>query len=482
MYNHCLPRVDILEATTICGTYCCMKDDIKNGAMRELHIKFQLLTTIALSLLMMGACSDNDNDKASSSTDVGQSVWYEVQSQDNYSIVEVARQSLIAKVNSGDTCCAEQADIINYLHSIITCGSTGTLRSVIIHYSSVDVEGNPIVLSGRIILRATDDGSALQNPSDILMSNHITTIADFSCPSRAMPQEAILAAKNVMVICPDYIGYGVTRSMAHPFLCAELTAHNSTDMAKAALQYLKDEGGKMKDGYGVFNEGYSQGGATALAIQKYIEQHADLNALLPLKATHCGDGPYDLVLTFEELENDSTISRPELIPFIIIGMKAGFPEIMKDVEIKDCFTDKFVNSGLLNVIRNKNKTVTEVNEIIKETCGNKINEILSAEILDDNSHIHKCFIEALKCNDLTTGWKPQHPVKFYHSHSDDVVPYKNMVNAVNGLGNDNVYWADVYLMSHMVYGITFYLKGISGLFLNDDFSTNHKSENMNAEQ
>lgn len=447
--------------------------------MIYIYLKIRVLITVVLSLLLMGACSDNDS--AGEGINGGQHVWYEVTGQSNYSAMEAARLGITAQINGKDTSSTVLTDVCNYLNNVIS-GNTAILRSVIIHYNSVDADNNPIVLSGRIMFHATADGTALRNPANILMANHYTYGADYECPSRTMPPEAVLAVEDAMVVCPDYIGYGASRSKPHPFLCTDLTARNCTDMAKAALQYLEDQGSRMQDGYGFFNEGYSQSGHVALGIHKYIEQHPDLNAILPLKATNCGGGPYDVYNTmYQYINGFAKERRLILIPVMVIGMKAGFPDIMKNVEVEDYLSDKFVNSGILNLISDKNMTLTELNDEILSKVGNSADDVFSKEAADTSCYAYKCLATALKINDLTTGWKPQHPVKFYHSVSDGEVPYDNMVKAVTGLSNDNVYWTNGLFLSHNNYGALFYLNGLLGGFLNDDFSTSNKAADISEE-
>ena len=48
----------------------------------------------------------------------------------------------------------------------------------------------------------------------------------------------------------------------------------------------------------------------------------------------------------------------------------------------------------------------------------------SVPMHDKDSEMYKAFISCLKKNDLTD-WEPKHPINFYHSTTDDTVPFEN---------------------------------------------------------
>ena len=88
----------------------------------------------------------------------------------------------------------------------------------------------------------------------------------------------------------------------------------------------------FKDDWRSFGFGFSQGGAVAVAYQRYIEQHG-LDEQLRYRGTICGDGPYDLIATMRYyIEDDGNSygvetdhrkginTMPMVIPMIIKGM------------------------------------------------------------------------------------------------------------------------------------------------------------------
>ena len=98
-----------------------------------------------------------------------------------------------------------------------------------------------------------------------------------------------------ILIASDYEGYGVTKDHSHPYLAQTVTARQVIDGVKYGLQLYKKETDAQKalpfaDNWRTFGFGYSQGGAVALAVQRYIEQN-DLSNELHYQGTLAGDGP-----------------------------------------------------------------------------------------------------------------------------------------------------------------------------------------------
>jgi hypothetical protein len=91
------------------------------------------------------------------------------------------------------------------------------------------------------------------------------------------------------------------------------------------------------------------------------------------------------------------------------------------------------------MLESKKYTTNEINALFFESLADDsgklhIGSILSAEVMDANSSISKALAICFAKNDLTHGWKPVHPVKFYHSSDDNVVPYDNVEAAMASFG------------------------------------------------
>lgn len=84
-------------------------------------------------------------------------------------------------------------------------------------YNSTDQKGEKITLSGKIILPETEQIKR------VILVSHYTIGRNQEAPSRCFPLEGVLSKLGYALIIPDYIGYGVTGNMIHPYLMMELT-------------------------------------------------------------------------------------------------------------------------------------------------------------------------------------------------------------------------------------------------------------------
>ena len=339
----------------------------------------------------------------------------------------------------------------------------------VMNYQSIGANGQPITLSMKL---AYPKGilTKYHDPSFIVLDNHPTICSDVECPSYNTPYALAKALEDALVVCPDYEGYGVSVANDHPYLCHEINARQSVDAVFAAINYINGKKGiKMAKKYHLENNGYSQGGGIALAVHKYIENNlsASDQAVLNLKKSLCGGGPYNPVATFNKYKEWDELVYPTVAAMQIIGFMAGFPELFEDFTLADFFTPEFYASDAINMIRSKQYTIEEINAYFTDTFGSaKCSDIFSPAMFDETSALSQAVMTCLQANDLTTGWKPNAKVTLFHSKGDDVVPMENAQIAYNALNNGNVDldWA-LASPGHVNTGILYYIKYLNIVFL-----------------
>lgn len=298
-----------------------------------------------------------------------------------------------------------------------------------IHYQST-YNGKPIYLSGIVAL--PNDNDTIR---EIVISNHWTICSDAECPSESWPMDiALCATRRAMVVCADYYGYGLTATQVHPYLDALSTARHSTDCFRAAL-LLCNSHNTLATNYRTYNIGYSQGGAVALAVQRYIESNVAIDSVARIEKTLCGAGPYDPVACYREYLNVDTLAYPIVVPMIIAGMKLSYPDMFENISESDFFSNEFNTAGISDSVKSKQYTAEQLNSLICNAVGAATpRNIFSVASLDSTSVISQKLLEALELNNLTTGWIPKHRVQFFHSTADVVVPIINTQNALKAFG------------------------------------------------
>ena len=118
-----------------------------------------------------------------------------------------------------------------------------------------------------------------------MIVSHFTIGANTEAPSEAFPMEGVLAGKGYAVVVADYIGFGVTANRIHPYLHTRSTVESVVDMALAVKPYLEHIGRAPVEEE-VILVGYSQGGATTMAVMSTLQR--EYKNELPIKKTYAG--------------------------------------------------------------------------------------------------------------------------------------------------------------------------------------------------
>ena len=298
-----------------------------------------------------------------------------------------------------------------------------TLYHIAGTYKGHDLDGSPLTLSGKLLLPKK---GPIKN---LLIVSHYTIGANYEAPSETFPMEGIFATKGYAVVCPDYIGFGVTANRVHPYLHVESTARSVVDMALAVKPYLEHLG-RAPESNEVILAGYSQGGATTLAVMDLIQD--EYSDVFPLKKVYAGGGPYDLAATYDiSMEWDKT-GIPCAIPMIVQGINAGegLGLKMSDFFQPDLLAhyDEWINS--------KNYTVKEINTLMK---ASSLHEIMTPQGRDKTSTETARLYQALMFNSVLN-FAPHAPIYFFHSREDKTVPFVNAERAEDWFKGYNVHF------------------------------------------
>ncbi len=155
-------------------------------------------------------------------------------------------------------------------------------------------QGNPVTASGVFVVPEGYDynmptvvythGTIYKNEAPSLnlsLAGFQNSIEVFLC--------AVLSSSfNCAVLMPDYIGYGDSQSITHPYTHAESLGQASLDLIRAYKEYA----GTSFNNH-LLLTGYSEGGFAAVALQKKIQEMPQ--AGLQIDKTIAGSGAYDNV-------------------------------------------------------------------------------------------------------------------------------------------------------------------------------------------
>lgn len=389
------------------------------------------------------------------------------------------------------------------------------------NYPSVDAEGNPIVLSSALIAWHPSPVGQTDSIETVIAACHVTITSNYECPSeypntgsvgtdvgilQTIPVMGLTyeRLRHSVIIMPDYEGYGVTKDRPHPYLSQEVTARQVADAVTFGLllyqkSVLEGKNAPLKNEWKTFCMGYSQGGSVALATHRYIEQHSNLLTGLHFSGSICGDGPYDLLSTVKYYIHDNgtshgastahrqnMLSMPVVMPLIMKGMLDAHPD-MRNHQLSDYFSKKFLDTGVIGWIEDKakpkdeQKTTNDISKLFYDLCEKgltaadgtkytakemqelfpthsrsltisgfnyqvfgdmrtillpKVYSYLAdtermATIPEEKGDAIKDLHRALASNSTAEGWTPKRRIVFMHSKYDTIVPYDNYESFMN---------------------------------------------------
>lgn len=327
-------------------------------------------------------------------------------------------------------------------------------RRVTYTYPSADQYGGQQDLSAMALWLGTmEDGQWTDfSPERICLMEHFTITSDAECPSVGTPLEAYING-NSLVIMPDYIGYGSTVDMVHPYMNHTICALNSVDALEAGyLMFEENSSADMSQDWSTVVAGASQGAGNALAVQKYMETEPGMADQWNFSHSYCAAGPYNPSLTLEIYLEKGKTANPVLMTLTLNSMYDSYPDIFGRFSEDLIYSETYLayKEELDEALSSKKYTTSELNDMLlsylKPESGSddvdddelRLEDILSAEILDKDSEVCMALYECLALNDLTKGWTPQHPIKLYCSDMDSVVPPENAQSVEDAFGDEVV--------------------------------------------
>lgn len=281
-------------------------------------------------------------------------------------------------------------------------------------YRSVDAHGDSITLSGKVLL---PKGKEIKR---LILISHYTIGSNVEAPSNSFPLEGILVKDGYGLIVPDYIGYGVTADKIHPYLMMDLTARNVLDMYRAVLPYLKEKDVPIAN-EDIYLMGYSQGGATTMAVERLIEtEYPDVK----IRRVFAGGGPYDVKTTYERFVTTNIAGYPVAVPLVVQGMVKGMG--LRDSLMNDLMQPTIVNH-LDEWINSKRYSTSQINAMID---SHVTSDLLTKDGMDQTSPAVAELYKAMATNSIVRyNWTPKAPVYMMHSIDDETVPYENAAQA-----------------------------------------------------
>ena len=265
-----------------------------------------------------------------------------------------------------------------------------SVSSYRLNYVTTDKNGAKVTASGLVSVPVKAAGAR----SPVLSYQHASTFRNNQAPSikvEAVEPPLVLASLGYIVVSPDYVGFGASYGVEHPYLTSSPSSRAVIDMLSAAQTWRRQAG--VVDNGQLFLAGYSEGGYATMAAHRAIHQQGG-ELKTQLQAAVPGAGPYDVQETLDEQLDRVRKLFPPLALLID-------PDHLSDAS---------------ESVRNEVRRLL-LRQMVPEDGDVRYQTLFMDRFLADD----KAGIAAE--HSVHLGWAPSVPVYLFHGRGDLTVPY-----------------------------------------------------------
>ena len=277
-------------------------------------------------------------------------------------------------------------------------------------------KGQNIKASGLVAFPNTDQGMPILN------FNHGTTSLHADAPTEDLIQYSFFsnaASAGYIFVIPDYLGFGISDNIVHPYYRSDITGQTIVDMIKATKELAAIEGYNFNGD--VFLSGYSEGGFATMSAHYNMEKnnYSGLN----LVASAPASGGYDITGMLDYFISKETYHVPYYIAYVAMGYKTSYDW---SLPLSSIFNEPY--ASIIPEYFNGKYSGYEINSVLSDDMSELLTSNFINNIYTDADL--KIIVDAFEENNLDQ-WVPKNKMIMYHGTDDITVPYQNSVDTYN---------------------------------------------------
>lgn len=286
------------------------------------------------------------------------------------------------------------------------------IRVYKIVYETTDTNNDPVLASGALVVPVNSTAFPLMS------FQHGTLFTDQEAPSYFTGDDytaaVVYASAGYIIALPDFLGYGSSGHIDHPYEHGKTLATASLDMLRAVREFDLTNNDFQADDR-LFLTGYSEGGYATMALLKYIEEeHPDE---FRVTAATAGAGAYNKTAFAKEIMNtDANLKYLNSFLWVL--------DTYNSVYDLDRPYSYYFNEPYAEVIDNEGVFANNETNPANLFTSSFREGILQGTDID--------FLDVLDDND-NYNWKPDTPLTLYHGTDDDYVYYLNSSTAFEAM-------------------------------------------------
>lgn len=280
-------------------------------------------------------------------------------------------------------------------------------------------KGEEIIASGFVILPKTTDQVGMLSFQHGTITAHKDAPTALALNDTELILYACLGSSGFIGVVPDYIGFGESKNILHPYYIEETTASSVIDNLKAAGEWAAKKGVNFNQK--LFLAGYSQGGYATMATHKAIETEG-LEGF-NLQASFPASGGYHVKEMQEYFFDQQTYNQPHYLAYVAMSYQSYYSWTGI---LNDFFSEPYASRipTLFNGILDSDE--------INDQLTDNISELIDLDLLEniETDPKYDYLVDAFNENSLLD-WTPEIKMYMYHGDADKTVPYENSVSTYN---------------------------------------------------
>ncbi|MBR7948619.1 alpha/beta fold hydrolase [Microvirga sp. STR05] len=288
------------------------------------------------------------------------------------------------------------------------------IRAYKLTYTTRNPDGQMVAASGVLLVPVTTQALPLLSyqHGTIRPDDESRAPSYYRSGSEVYSAVSVLASTGYIVSAPDYIGYGVSKALPHPYEHAASLASASLDMLRAAKEFCQKENVALNQKN--FLLGYSEGGFATMALHKLMQETAADEFTVTASAP--GAGAYHKT-AFARYILESTQPLSFLSTYVWV-----LDTYNRVYSINRPYSYHFNQPWASQLQANPfGEVPTQASQLFASS--------FRASVLNNSD---TQMLAAFRDNDIYD-WKPTAPLALFHGTADDYVPYFNSQDAYNAM-------------------------------------------------
>lgn len=221
-----------------------------------------------------------------------------------------------------------------------------------------------------------------------------------------------LASMGFIVVVPDYIGFGESANLPHPYLHAESTTQSILDMLRAVNELTSEDKVVAKPTKDLYIFGYSQGGWSTMQLQKAIEKN--YSEEFNLVASSCAAGPYSIGFMNDFIAKSADYPMPYFLGYLLNSYSSL--KLFTN-PLSDLFQEPYATK--IPTLFNGTNTGGTINAALTTNMAN----LLTSEFrtgFDTNTKF--AGLKSAFIANSVAPWAISTPTRLYHGSADELIP------------------------------------------------------------